>query len=110
MFIDMGLSPEGYGARSTIEPTQVDTGHIFEDPDQDYHVRHPIKKSWKGPPPYFATVTPAAAIPGVIPQEISHLQQLGIQYCAGHPCGTDWQLGPNDSDGDQNHRPVLFLQ
>ena len=27
------LPPEGYRSISTIEPTQIDTGHIFEDPD-----------------------------------------------------------------------------
>ena len=41
----MGVPPEGYRSRSTVEPTQVITGHFFEDPDQDYCVHNPLHKA-----------------------------------------------------------------
>ena len=63
-----GVSHEGYGSRLTIEPTQVNIGHIFEEPNQDAHVHHPTKKAWQEPSPNGATTTLAVEPLGIIPR------------------------------------------
>ena len=64
-----GVPPEVYRSRSNVEPTQVNTGHIFKDSDQDAHLHHQTEKSWQGPHPHGATAVPAADPPGMIPLE-----------------------------------------
>ena len=69
-----GVPPEGSGDRSTVEPMQVDTGHIFEDPDQMLmYFTRPIRHGADPPsPPHGAIITPAAALPRIISWELPH--------------------------------------
>ena len=105
-----GFPPKGYGSRSAVETTNVDTGHIFEDPDQDAYLLHPTKQPWQGPFPHGVSDInpPAATLPGIILWDLQHPQRTGIQDCSGNPGGMDWRFWPNDSDGDQYHWPGLF--
>ena len=110
ILLAMGVPPEGYGSISTVKDPQVDTGNIIEEPYQDAHICQSTDKSWRGTPPHDANATLSAAPPGIIPRELPHLQQSGIQNHASHPGGTYWRLQPNDSDGYQDHRPGLLSQ
>ena len=108
--LDTWVPPEGYIYRSTVKPTQVDTGHIFEDPGQDSHVRHPTEKAQRGLPSQRATATPSAIPPEIIPRELPHTRRTGLWDHAGHQGGTYWRLRPNDSDGDQYFWLGVLLQ
>ena len=81
---------------------QINKGHIFEDPDQDSHVRHLTYQPCLWSPPHGATATPAVVPPGIIPWE-----RPGLQYCAGHPaariCGFDLMILTETNIIDQDY-------
>ena len=107
-----GLSPEGYGSISSVETMKVNTGHIFEYPNQYSHLIHPTNQPWRGLPPngVDATMPPATATPGIIPKDLQYTRQPGIWAHTGHPGSTDRRIWPTDYYGDQYHRPRLLSQ
>ena len=47
---------------------------------------------------------------GTIAWYPQHPRWPGLRAHVVHPGGTDWRLGPNDTDREQDHQPGLCLQ